>query len=53
MGDQPFLLFLDDINHVKHYRSKLAIERSADFVVYGSDFEEGWMVAGHRIGPWS
>lgn len=51
MGDQPYLLFLDDINHIKHYRSKLAIETSEDFVVYGSDCEEGWMVAGHRIEP--
>ncbi len=50
MGDQPYLLFLDDINHIKHYRSKLAIESSEDFVIYGSDFEEGWMVAGHRTG---
>lgn len=50
MGEQPYLLFLDDINHVKHYRSKLAIESSADFVVFGSDFEEGWMVAGHSVG---
>lgn len=51
MGDRPYLLFLDDINHVKHYRSKLAIESSPEFAVYGSDFDEGWMVAGHRIGP--
>jgi hypothetical protein len=50
MGDRPYLLFLDDINHIKHYRSKLAIENSADFVVSGSDFEEGWMVAEHRPG---
>jgi hypothetical protein len=49
MGDRPYLLFLDDINHIKHYRSKLTIETSEDFVVYGSDYEEGWMVAGHRI----
>lgn len=52
MGDQLYLLFLDDINHIKHYRSKLFIESSEDFAVYGSDWEEGWMVAGHRIEPW-
>jgi hypothetical protein len=51
MGDHPYLLFLDDINHIKHYRSKLAIESSKDFAVYDCDFEEGWMVAGHRVAP--
>jgi len=47
MGNRPYLLFLDDTNHVKHYRSKLAIESSADFVVCDSDFEEGWIIAEH------
>jgi len=42
-----FGLFLDDINHVKHYRSKLAVERSDEFTVIDSDWEEGWMVAVH------
>lgn len=39
------LLFLDDINHVKHYRSKLHVEASPDFRVIGTDWEDGWMVA--------
>jgi len=41
----PFLLFLDDINHVKHYRSKVYVETTPRFDVIGSDLEEGWMVA--------
>ena len=44
----PFLLFLDDINHVKHYRSKLYVEGSGDFHVIDSDQEDGWMVALHQ-----
>jgi hypothetical protein len=47
---QPYLLLLDDINQLKHYRSRLTIETSADFVVYDSDIEDGWMVAEHRPG---
>ena len=41
----PFLLFLDDINHVKHYRSKLFVEREPEFSVLDSDLNEGWMIA--------
>jgi hypothetical protein len=44
----PFLLFLDDINHVKHYRSKMHVEGSGDFRVIDSDQEDGWMVALHQ-----
>ena len=48
MGDAPYALFLDDINHLKHYRSMLHVESSPDFCVYSRDFQEGWLVAGHR-----
>ena len=44
----PFLLFLDDINHVKHYRSKLFVERTPEFTVFDSDWNEGWMVAAYE-----
>lgn len=44
----PFLLFLDDINHVKHYRSRRHIESSRDFDIMGLDEGEGWMVAVFR-----
>jgi tRNA(1-methyladenosine) methyltransferase and related methyltransferases len=46
--EHPFLLFLDDINHVKHYRSKVYVESSAAFRVIDSDPEDGWMVAVYR-----
>lgn len=42
------LLFLDDIDHVKHYRSKVHVEGSGDFRVIDSDQEDGWMVALHQ-----
>lgn len=41
MGDQPYLLFLDDINHIKHYRSKLVILAYVFFALY--QFGEHWM----------
>jgi len=43
--DLPFLILLDDINHVKHYRSARYIERSPAFEVLGADHDEGWMIA--------
>lgn len=50
MGTQPFLLFLDDINHVKHYRSGRRVMAAMDFSLIDCDPEEGWMVARH-FGP--
>jgi hypothetical protein len=45
LGSHPFGLFLDDINHVKHYRSKLHIEADPAFSVIDTCPDEGWMVA--------
>lgn len=45
MGSRPFLVWVDDINHVKHYRSLLDLQ--ADPAVSGLElhWEEGWAVA--------
>lgn len=45
LGENPYGLFLDDINHVKHYRSKLHIEADPAFTVVDTSWDEGWMVA--------
>ena len=41
----PFGLFLDDINHVKHYRSFKAVQADARFRLVDHDYEQGWAVA--------
>lgn len=44
-GNDAFALFLDDVNHVKHYRSLRFVENDARFEVVASDLEQGWAVA--------
>jgi predicted O-methyltransferase YrrM len=42
----PFLLLLDDVNHVKHYRSRQYIEaHPAEWKIHGCNMQDGWMVA--------
>lgn len=40
-----FGLFLDDINHVKHYRSFKAMQGDPRFRIIDHDYERGWAVA--------
>lgn len=44
-GAEPFVLFLDDVNHVKHYRSLKYVQSSTDFHIIDCDIEDGWLVA--------
>jgi hypothetical protein len=49
----PYLLFLDDVNHVKHHRSMLAIERAADhWTVLGKNMADGWLIAERHALPY-
>lgn len=45
MGNRPFGLWLDDINHVKHYRSSQDAANDPVVEVLGRNWEEGWMLA--------
>lgn len=45
MGDSVFGLWLDDINHVKHYRSMRRVQEDPRAEVLGTNWEEGWLVA--------
>lgn len=45
LSPHPFGLFLDDINHLKHYRSKLRIESDPAFTIIDTCWDEGWLVA--------
>jgi hypothetical protein len=48
MRDLPDLLLLDDIDHLKHYRSRRAIKADPYFQVLGEAPETGWLLAQHN-----
>jgi len=45
MQDQPYFLLLDDIHHIKHYRSYRDVRRAPACEIIGVDENEGWMLA--------
>ncbi len=47
----PFLLFLDDVRHVKHYRSRVFVESSSDFRMIDCDVNHGWALAFYEPPP--
>jgi len=47
----PFLLFLDDVKHVKHYRSRILVESSSDFRMIDCDIDHGWALASYEPQP--
>lgn len=44
----PYLLLLDDINHIKHFRSYRHVREDPHFELLGADQKEGWLLARHR-----
>ena len=51
MGDRPYVLLLDDVHHVKHYRSLEHVRRDPSFEIIGMDEHHGWMLARHGSAP--
>jgi hypothetical protein len=47
MDSRPYLLLLDDINHIKHYRSVQYICSDPSFTVLGQSNVHGWALAKH------
>lgn len=47
MGDSPYLLLLDDVHHLKHFRSLQAVRDAPDFELLGLDESAGWALARH------
>ncbi len=45
MGDLPFLIWIDDVNHVKHYRSLLHLQKDPAASHVSFNWDEGWGVA--------
>jgi hypothetical protein len=45
LHEKSFLLLLDDIHHVKHFRSANHIRKNNSFTIIGENYENGWMLA--------
>ncbi len=45
LRDQPYVLLLDDIHHLKHFRSAQVIRDDSRFRLLGSDPGNGWLLA--------
>ena len=48
MDDRPYVLLLDDVHHVKHFRSLEHVRRDPSFAIVGLDERHGWMLSEHR-----
>lgn len=47
MGTRAYLLLLDDVHHLKHFRSLEQVRRDSAFEILGLDERRGWMLASH------
>lgn len=47
MGTRPYLLLLDDVHHLKHFRSLESVRGDRSFEILGLDERHGWMLAVH------
>lgn len=47
MRNHPYLICLDDVHHIKHFRSAIHIKNDPHFRLLGVDELEGWLLAKH------
>ncbi len=47
--NSPFIIILDDVNHLKHFRSLNYIRESNNFKILNESIEDGWIIAEHKI----
>jgi len=47
LGNRPYWLILDDIHHLKHFRSFADVQTRPDFRVIDHSLADGWLVAEH------
>lgn len=45
LRDRPYIILLDDIDHIKHFRSAQIVHDDPRFTILGSDVDRGWMLA--------
>ena len=47
LGNSDFIMILDDIHHLKHFRSLKHIKSSGNFQIIAENLADGWVVARH------
>ena len=47
LGNRPYWLILDDIHHLKHFRSLADVQSRSDFRIIEKSLQHGWLVAEH------
>lgn len=47
LGQRPYWLILDDIHHLKHFRSLADVQSRSDFRIISHSLQHGWLVAEH------
>ena len=47
MGDKSYYLILDDVHHLKHFRSLEHVRNNQSFNIMDENLEQGWVVAKH------
>lgn len=47
MGNRPYWLILDDIHHLKHFRSLMDVQKNPNFKLIDLSLADGWMIAQH------
>jgi hypothetical protein len=50
LAGRQYLVLLDDIHHLKHFRSLRHIQGDLAFEVLGLDMDDGWVLAEHHAG---
>jgi len=45
MGEYNYYLILDDVHHLKHFRSLQRVKENKKFNILAQDIEQGWVVA--------
>jgi hypothetical protein len=48
MGNNEFIIILDDIHHLKHFRSLAYIENSQKFTIINKSIQDGWVIASYK-----
>lgn len=48
MGTAEYMLLLDDVRHLKHFRSLRDLRIDKSFEILALDYQHGWVLAHHR-----
>jgi len=49
MQNKPFYLILDDIHHLKHFRSYESIKKDENFTIMALNEDNGWLICSYKM----